>query len=150
MKNYYDILEVSRNASQEEMKKSYRKLAKKYHPDVNPGNNDAEARFKEVQKAYETLSDETARQAYNERLDGGRAHTGSSSTGTAQGGADKQSNQASSQPFDIRNVEKNFEQFFGFNPKTKKASIKKDDASANKNPLDTTDLFNRYFGAKKK
>ena len=56
-KNYYDILEVSKNATADEIKKSYRKLARKYHPDVNPGDKEAESKFKELSEAYAVLSD---------------------------------------------------------------------------------------------
>ena len=56
-KDYYEVLVVSRDASEDEIKKAYRKLAKKYHPDANPNNKEeAEAKFKEVNEAYETLS----------------------------------------------------------------------------------------------
>lgn len=65
MTDYYDILEVQRNASQDEIKKAYRKKAVKYHPDKNPGDAEAEKRFKEISEAYEVLSDEKKRQAYD-------------------------------------------------------------------------------------
>ena len=52
-KDYYALLEIKRTASQDEIKKAYRKLAKKYHPDVNPDNKEAEAKFKEINDAYE-------------------------------------------------------------------------------------------------
>ncbi len=56
-KDYYDILGVSRSASDKEMRQAFRKLARKYHPDVNPGDAKAEERFKEINGAYEVLSD---------------------------------------------------------------------------------------------
>ena len=64
-KDYYAILGVGRSASEKEIKQGYRRLARKYHPDVNPGNKSAEARFKEVNEAYEVLSDPGKRQKYD-------------------------------------------------------------------------------------
>jgi len=63
-RDYYEILGLDRNASEEEIKKSYRKLAMQYHPDRNPGNQEAEERFKEAAEAYEVLSDQEKRDIY--------------------------------------------------------------------------------------
>ncbi len=65
-KDYYRILGVDKKASQEEIKKAFRKLARKYHPDVNPGNAAATEKFKEISEAYEVLSDPEKRQKYDE------------------------------------------------------------------------------------
>jgi curved DNA-binding protein len=65
MKDYYQVLGVSRNASDEEIKQAYRRLARKYHPDVNPGDPKAEARFKEINEAYQVLSDKEQRAKYD-------------------------------------------------------------------------------------
>lgn len=65
-RDYYETLGVPRTASAEEIKKAYRKLAKEYHPDRNPGNKSAEARFREVQAAYDVLGDEEKRKAYDQ------------------------------------------------------------------------------------
>lgn len=65
-RDYYEVLEVSRDASLEEIKKAYRQLAMKYHPDRNPGDADAEERFKEAAEAYEVLSDGQKRQRYDQ------------------------------------------------------------------------------------
>lgn len=64
-RDYYEVLGVAKTASEEEIKKAYRKLAAKYHPDRNPGDKQAEARFKEVQEAYDVLSDKTKRAQYD-------------------------------------------------------------------------------------
>jgi molecular chaperone DnaJ len=64
-KDYYKILGIKRDASEQEIKKTYRKLARQYHPDVNPGDKSAEARFKEINEAFEVLSDKEKRQKYD-------------------------------------------------------------------------------------
>ena len=65
MRDYYEILGVDRGVSPEVLKKAYRQQALKYHPDRNPGNNEAEANFKEAAEAYEVLSDADKRARYD-------------------------------------------------------------------------------------
>ncbi|GAB1538742.1 J domain-containing protein [Scytonema sp. NUACC21] len=65
-RDYYEILGVTKDASNEEIKKNYRKLARQYHPDLNPGNKAAEEKFKVIGEAYEVLSDQTKRAQYDQ------------------------------------------------------------------------------------
>jgi molecular chaperone DnaJ len=65
-RDYYEVLSVARGASREEIKKAYRRLAVQYHPDRNPGDKEAEERFKEATEAYEVLADDRKRQAYDQ------------------------------------------------------------------------------------
>ena len=65
-RDYYEVLGIGKNATDAEIKSAYRKLAKKYHPDLNPGNKEAEEKFKEVNEAYEVLSDETKKAKYDQ------------------------------------------------------------------------------------
>lgn len=95
--DYYDILGVSKTASQDEMKKAYRKLAVKYHPDRNPGDKEAEDKFKTLSQAYEVLSDPQKRKTYDQF--GPDAFKAGAGRGGAGGGFHD--------PFDI------FESFFG-------------------------------------
>ena len=78
-RDYYEVLGVGKNASDDEIKKAYRKLAVKYHPDRNPGDKEAEAKFKEINEAHEVLSDKQKRARYDQ--------FGHAGVGGASGGA---------------------------------------------------------------
>ena len=82
-KDYYEVLGVDRNADDETIKKAYRKLAKKYHPDTNAGNAEAEKKFKEISEAYAVLSDKEKRKEYDQfgsgDFDGGNPFGGGTS-----------------------------------------------------------------------
>src|SRR6186713_739822 len=81
-RDYYEILGVTKSASQDEIKKAYRKVAMQFHPDRNPGDKSAEEKFKEAAEAYEVLSDADKRAQYDRF-----GHAGVSGNGRNSGGA---------------------------------------------------------------
>src|ERR1043165_9261005 len=80
-RDYYEVLGVQKNATEQELKKAYRQMALKYHPDKNPGNKEAEEKFKEAAEAYEVLSDGDKRHRYDQF-----GHSGVSGNGGFNGG----------------------------------------------------------------
>lgn len=103
--NYYDVLGVEKGASQDEIKKAFRKQAKRYHPDANPDNPEAERRFKEINEAYEVLSDPKKRQQYDafgSGFGGFQGFPGGNSQNPYQG-----------QQYDAGNLEEILQSFFG-------------------------------------
>lgn len=122
--DYYRILGIREDASEEEIKKRYRILAKKYHPDTNPGDRGAEQRFKEAGTAYAVLGDPKKRREYDQRR---RAEKRTKENEKKSAG---------------------FEQFFGFRTENYK---KKENQEQKKkaNPIDTTELFEKFMGIKR-
>lgn len=86
-RDYYEVLGVSKNASDDEIKKAYRKLAIKYHPDKNPGDREAEAKFKEINEAHDVLSDKQKRARYDQFGHAGVGGAGGGNPFGGQGGA---------------------------------------------------------------
>jgi molecular chaperone DnaJ len=107
-RDYYEILEVTRTATGEEIKKSYRKLALKFHPDKNPGNSEAEERFKELGEAYEVLSDDQKRALYDQH-----GHAAFDRRAGGGPGGFHDANDIFRQAFGGTNLNTIFEQMFG-------------------------------------
>lgn len=149
MRNPYEILEVSKTAGADDIKKAYRRLAKKYHPDLNPGNKRAEAMFKEISEAYEILSSPLKRREYDNRPQQEPPRE------QRREPVKKETPRAPVNPdFDISHITKGFENYFGFDPKTgnisneEKLKMEKDKDKKGKNPLDTSDIFAKFMGFK--
>lgn len=145
MKTYYTVLGVSPSANDDAIKKAYRALAKKYHPDLNPGNEEAERRFKEIGEAYETLSDPARRKEYDQLL--------AAQARQANAGQKRQRAATAEPRFDPSRMGfgQGFEDFFGFDPKG--TTVEKDKMGGGKpqkNPLDASDMFERFMGFRPK
>jgi molecular chaperone DnaJ len=105
-RDYYEILGVSRNSSADEIKKSYRKLAMQFHPDRNPGNKEAESKFKEATEAYEVLKDDQKKSAYDQFGHDAFSQGGGAGRGGNGGGAGMGD-------FDFNDIFSNFSDIFG-------------------------------------
>lgn len=138
MKDYYRILEINKDATSKDIKAKFKSLARKYHPDLNPNNKEAEESFKEINEAYSVLSNEEERKKYDNKLNGAF-----NSNKESKKEAKKQSTKRSDINFE--NIDKSFEDFFGFNPKAKEKKL-----NTKKNKIDTTSIFEGYFGNFKK
>ncbi|WP_129599937.1 J domain-containing protein [Anaerophilus nitritogenes] len=144
MKNLYNILEIHTNASSSEIKKAYRTLAKKYHPDVNPKDTSLPERFREITEAYNILMDEKLKKEYDQKL-----FNEEQVKQKTQHSSKMKEQMKNKKRTDNLNVNFEFENFFGFDPKTKE--MKKDFGNQNKkNPMDTTNIFDSFFKVKRK
>lgn len=149
MKDYYKILNVSINATNDELKKAFRSLAKKYHPDRNPDDKDALRKFQEVNEAYEVLSKEDTRKKYdNERAnfkDKRSKETEDKNNRNSRSNSENKKYQDKGES--IENLNRYFEGFFGFNANS--SEVNKDKLKREKNPIDTSKMFESFFNIKK-
>ena len=142
MKDYYKVLQVERTATQQEIKKSFRKLAKKFHPDVNKNNPKAEEVFKEINEAYSILSDETKKEEYDNRLFGKEEQTqrGFHQTTNFEDRPSRRKRTQYTAP-DFQNSI--FENFFGFDPKGNNVNINFN--NENVRPMKTSEAYKHIF-----
>ncbi|WP_058486182.1 DnaJ domain-containing protein [Defluviitalea phaphyphila] len=139
MKDYYKILQVSKNATIEEIKKAYRKLAKKFHPDANNNDPKAEERFKEIGEAYKVLGDETKKAEYDRKM------FGSSEDIKENNQQKKRRNHHSNMSsYDFSKTSDIFEEFFGFNPNNTSPNLNRQNKKVK--PMKTKDVFEAIFG----
>jgi len=138
MKSYYQVLGVAETATEEEIKKVFRKIARDNHPDTHPGDAAAEARFKDASEAYETLSDPHKRRQYDE--DRAKQQRGYQRKGQARS--------APQNPFDFG---VNFADMFSNIPTGKKPPKQEElDKQSKSNPLNVDEVFSRFMGFKPK
>lgn len=146
MNELYKRLGVAPTATDIEIKKAYRKLAKKLHPDLNPDDPQAEAKFKEINEAYETLSDPDKRKSY----DAAQQPTRQGQPGKRPGAARTAPRPPAGGPIDFSQMAGGFASFFGFDPETGDITdeSKVSGQSPKKNPLDMSDMFEKFMGFK--
>lgn len=152
-KNLYCILGVSENAAEAEIKKAYKILSKKYHPDANPGNKAAEEHFREITEAYAVLQNPRKRQDYDRKLNENESRDCRFGRQTDTGHSDRKHTTpfTDNGMFGPRSMEERFQQLFGFRPET--GTPKHENTHPNKksrtNPMDVSEMFERYMGIKK-
>lgn len=146
MKDYYKILQVEKNASPDEIKKSFRKLAKKFHPDSNSGNKEAEEKFKEVNEAYSILGDESKKARYDLDISNqSESNLNRFNKKNTSKERNKSNNKMSES--DFMKTDNMFENFFGFNPKGNGFNFNNKDE--NIKPMKTNEAFEKVFGKRR-
>ena len=138
--DYYKILGISQQANAEQIKQAYRKLAKKYHPDLNPDDPEAEERFKEVSEAYEVLADEAKRKEYDLKR---------RKTEDRNDRSKKEQGHADTRDVNMSDLMKNMEMYFGFPfHKGQEDGQMKGKSGEKRNPLDVTEMFEAFMNIK--
>ncbi|OOM11698.1 chaperone protein DnaJ [Clostridium saccharobutylicum] len=146
MKDYYKILNISKNATNDEIKKAFRSLAKKYHPDRNQDDKESLRKFQEVNEAYEVLSKEDSRKKYDQEIFKENNKNKEANKRNSQSNNDNKKYQDKGES--IENLNKYFENFFGFSANNN--DINKDKLKNEKNPIDTSKMFESFFNIKRK
>lgn len=134
--DYYRVLGIPEQADEEQIKQAYRKLAKKYHPDLNPDDPEAEAKFKDIVEAYETLGDAKKRKKYDLKRD---------RTGEGNGVRNRQTAKPPDMDINMGNLTKSMEKYFGFPFNGKETGQPRAKGMGKKNPLDVTEMFEAYM-----
>ena len=150
--DYYTILGVPQQADDSQIKQAYRKLAKKYHPDLNPDNPAAEEKFKDIVEAYETLSDTAKRKKYDATLMQSSDTIGGAYTQDKTHSTQTASKNNFGSFGNFGNFTKDMERYFGFSFQTDqqqgKRSTGENTAKNKKNPLDVTEMFEAFMKIK--
>ena len=140
--DYYKVLGINEQANDEQIKQAYRKLAKKYHPDLNPGNHEAEEKFKDVVEAYEVLGDAAKRKEYDAKRKTTENRSNSKHT-------QEMRNNAAYSDINIANFTKDMEKYFGFSFSGEQKEMQgKNGNGSKKNPLDVTEMFEAFMKVK--
>ena len=149
MKVYYKILGVSETSSKDEIKKAFRSLAKKYHPDRNGNDENAIKKFQEVNEAYEVLSNEDSKKSYDEKKANFKnAHKRKNENSKNNKTDNDFSEKTRSKKESMEDLNQYFANFFGFDPTSN--NINKDKLKKQDNPIDTSNMFESFFKMKKK
>ncbi|BBK76086.1 MULTISPECIES: J domain-containing protein [Clostridium] len=149
MKDYYKILGVSETSSKDEIKKAFRSLAKKYHPDRNGNDENAIKKFQEVNEAYEVLSNEDSKKSYDEKKTNFKnAHKKKNENSKNNKTDNDFSEKTRSKKESMEDLNQYFANFFGFDPTSN--NINKDKLKKQDNPIDTSNMFESFFKMKKK
>ncbi|MBZ0314283.1 J domain-containing protein [Clostridium butyricum] len=149
MKDYYKILGVSETSSKDEIKKAFRSLAKKYHPDRNGNDENAIKKFQEVNEAYEVLSNEDSKKSYDEKKANFKnAHKRKNENSKNNKTDNDFSEKTRSKKESMEDLNQYFANFFGFDPTSN--NINKDKLKKQDNPIDTSNMFESFFKMKKK